>query len=576
MPDATLAAPAITHRPAIRRAAIAHCPAIRRLRWSFGWWTMAALAAAGAVGVPLLAVVGLALFPADDIWSHLAATVLPGYVRTTMALLLGVGALALLLGVATAWLVTMYRFPGRRVFEWALLLPLAVPAYVVAYVYTDVLEYAGPVQVLLREAFGWTSRRDYWFPEIRSLGGAVAMLGLVLYPYVYLLARAAFLEQSACALEVGRTLGCGPVGSFFRVALPLARPAIVVGVALVMMETLNDFGTVQHFAVATLTAGVYDVWLSMNSTAGAAQLSLVMLAFVLILLAAERLARRGRRFHHTTARWRRPCACRLSGVRGALATTACAAAVVLGFALPAAVLVFYSLRTGSPFAGRFADYLLNSLLLSGSAALVAVGLGLVLAYAARLARDRLVTGAVRFAALGYALPGAVLAVGVVVPFATFDNALDGLARQHLGVSTGLLLSGTLVALGFGFIVRFLALALGSCEAGLARITPSMEGAARSLGAAPGRMLLRVHLPMLKTALLTATILVFVDSMKELPMTVLLRPFNFETLATHVYQYAAQDRFEESAAGALAIVGFGMLPVILLSRTIRRARSADGG
>lgn len=533
-------------------------------------WSVAALAVAAIVIVPLASVVGLALFPADDIWSHLAATVLPGYLRTTLLLMLAVAGGTLLVGVGCAWLTTLCRFPGRRIFEWALLLPLAVPAYVAAYVYTDLLDYAGPVQSTLRELFGWSSRADYWFPQIRSLSGATAMLTLVLYPYVYLLARAAFLEQSVCVLEASRTLGCGPWRSFFRVALPLARPAIVVGVSLVMMETLNDFGTVQHFAVATLTAGVYDVWLNMSSTAGAAQLSLVMLALVLALMTAERLARRGRRFHHTTNRWRPLPRYRLRRGAAALASACCAIPILLGFLLPAAVLVSYSLRTSLAhgFGERFGFYLLNSLTLSSTAALLAVAAGLLLCYAARLGRGRIVMAAGRLAAIGYALPGAVLAVGIVVPFALLDNTVDRFMRDTFGVSTGLLLSGSLAALIFGYTVRFLALAQGACEAGLTKITPAMDGAARSLGLGPGAMLGRVHLPILRTSLLTAAILVFVDGMKELPMTVLLRPFNFETLATHVYQYASHDQFEQSAAGALAIVVFGMLPVYVLSRTIR--------
>ena len=434
----------------------------------------------------------------------------------------------------------------------------------------------GPVQSTLRCTFAWTSPRQYWFPEIRSLGGAVAMLSLVLYPYVYLLARAAFTEQSVCVLEVSRTLGRGPWASFFRVALPLARPAIVVGVSLVMMEALNDFGTVQHFAVATLTAGVYDVWLNMSSTSGAAQLSLVMLTFVLVLLTMERLARRGRRFHHTTGRYRRLPSYRLKGARAVFAGFACALPILLGFAVPAAVLIVYTARsTLDSFGGRFLEYLLNSLTLSTMAALLAVAAGILLAYAARIGRGPLVAAATRFSGIGYALPGAVLAVGTIVPFAALDNGLDQVMRHVFGLSTGLLLSGTLVALTFGFTVRFLALSLGACEAGLAKVTLGMDAAARSLGLDPLRMLVRVHMPIIRASLLTAAILVFVDGMKELPMTVLLRPFNFETLATHVYQYASHEQFEQSAAGALAIVAFGMLPVILLSKTVRRSRPGEG-
>jgi iron(III) transport system permease protein len=539
----------------------------------FNRWSAAALCVSGLVTVPLAAVVWLALFPTDDIWSHLAGTVLPNYLKTTVLLMALVALATLLIGVTSGWLTTLCDFPGRRMFEWALLLPLAVPAYVAAYIYTDLLEFAGPVQGALRAWFGWTSRQDYWFPEIRSVPGAAAMLTLVLYPYVYLMARAAFLEQSICVLEVSRTLGRGAWGSFWGVALPLARPAIVVGVSLVMMETLNDFGTVQHFAVSTLTAGVYDVWLNMSSTAGAAQLSLVMLALVLVLITMERLGRRSRRFHHTTNRWRPLPRHQLRGITAVLACVACGLPIVLGFAIPAVALIDYTLRPVAfhRFEGQFGVYLWNSLTLSSVAALLAVATGLLLCYAVRLGGGPIVTAAGRVASAGYALPGAVLAVGIVVPFAHFDNALDRLLRDSIGVSTGLLLSGSLAALVFGYTVRFLALAQGACEAGLAKITPGMDGAARSLGLAPGSMLLRIHLPMLRTSLLTAAILVFVDGMKELPMTVLLRPFNFDTLATHVYQYASHDQFQQSAPGALAIVAFGMLPVYLLSRTISASR-----
>ena len=431
------------------------------------------------------------------------------------------------------------------------------------------------MQAALRDLSGWSSRRDYWFPQIRSLPGAVIVLTLVLYPSVYLLARAAFLEQSVCVLEMSRTLGRGPWASFFQVALPLARPAIG-GRCLAGND--GDAERLRYrpaFAVTTLTAGIFDVWLNMSSTAGAAQLSLVMLGFVLVLMTAERVARRGRRFHHTTNRWRPLPRYALHGGRAALAASACALPIVLGFVAPAAVLIDYTLATplASGLSSRFGSYLANSLTLSAAAAAlaVAVAVGLLLSYAGRLGRGRLVVVAGRLAGVGYALPGAVLAVGIVVPFALFDNALDQLLRTSVGISTGLLLSGTLAALVFAFTVRFLALALGACEAGLAKITPGMDGAARSLGLGPGRMLLRIHLPILRSSLLTAAILVFVDGMKELPMTVLLRPFNFDTLATHVYQYASHDQFPQSAPGALAIVVFGMLPVYVLSRTIRAGR-----
>lgn len=539
-------------------------------------WTAGAFLIAGLIAMPIVAVVALALAPSDDIWQHLASTVLPHYLTTTAILAAGVGLGTLMIGVATAWLVTMFRFPMRGVFEWALLLPLAVPSYVIAYVYTDILEYAGPLQAALRDLFGWTSRRDYWFPEIRSLGGAITMMTLVLYPYVYLLARAAFLEQSVCVLEVSRTLGKGPWRSFAQVALPLARPAIVIGLTLVVMETLNDFGTVDFFAVATLTTGIYDVWLNMNSAAGAAQLAVLTLLIVALLIAAERWARRKQRFHHTTPRYRALTAAPLSPARAALAFLACLTPVALGFLIPGAQLLGFALdhRPG-PGTGRFMDLAANSLALASITAGLAVLIGLFLAYGVRVSRNRWLPAAIRFASIGYAVPGAVLAVGVVVSLAAWDNAVDAVLRASFGLSPGLLLSGSVFALVFGYLVRFMALSFGTIEASLGKVTPSMDGAARTLGHGPFSVLWRIHLPLLKGSLLTAAILVFVDCMKELPLTLLLRPFNFETLATNVHQLASAELLEQSAPGALAIVAAGILPVIALSRTIRRSRPGQG-
>lgn len=535
------------------------------------WWIGTFLIAA-LVATPLFTVVLLALTPADDIWHHLVSTVLSHYIMTTIALSASVALGTLIIGTATAWLVTLCRFPGRRLFEWALLLPMAVPAYVIAYVYTDVLEYAGPVQGALRGIFGWTTSRDYWFPEIRSLGGAIAMMTLVLYPYVYLLARAAFLEQSVCVLEVSRTLGRGPWRSFFSVALPLARPAIVIGVSLVIMETLNDFGTVDFFAVKTFTAGIYDVWFNMNSVSGAAQLALLLLLFVLGLIAIERSNRQRQRFHHTTSKYRPLPGYELTGPRSLGAVSACFAPILFGFLVPCGILLRHALIHHDAALGRaYLTHTLNSLMLSSLAALVTVALGLFIAYGLRLCHDRILRGFTRFASVGYAIPGAVLAVGVLHPLGRFDNAVDAFMRSTLGVSTGLILSGTIVAITVGYVVRFLALAVGTVEASLSKVTPSMDDAARTLGLSPGATLKRVHLPMIRASILTAAVLVFVDGMKELPMTLIMRPFNFETLATHVYQLASRELLEQSALGSLTIVAAGILPVILLSVAIGRSR-----
>ena len=540
-------------------------------------WTAGTVVIAVLASIPIVAVIGLALTPHEEVWGHLADTVLPRYVWTTLGLATGVGAGTLVIGIGTAWLVTMCRFPGRRLFEWTLLLPMAIPAYVIAYVYTDLLEYAGPVQGTLRAWFGWVSRAEYRFPNIRSLGGAIAMMTLVLYPYVYLLSRAAFIEQSTGVLEACRTLGRGPWHGFFTVALPLARPAIVIGASLVMMETLNDFGTVSYFAVPTFTAGIFDVWLNMNNVGGAAQLASVLLLFVVVLIYLERWARRGRRFHHTTTRHQALPGYRLQGSPAIAATAACSAPLVLGFALPASVLVSHALRhyeetLGAAFFLRAA----NSLTLSFLAALLAVALGVFMAYGVRLGGGRLARTATRFASLGYAVPGAVLALGIIIPTAWLDNSIDAVMRLAFGVSTGLLLSGSIFAVTIGYVVRFLALSTGTVEASLTRITASMDGAARTLGQGPAATLGRVHMPLMRGSVLTAAILVFVDCMKELPMTVILRPFNFDTLATFVYQYASDERLAESSLAALAIVAAGVLPVFVLSAAVARSRPGHWG
>ena len=535
-------------------------------------WTIGALVTALLIAIPILSVFIVAFAPSDDIWLHLATTVLPHYVSTTLLLMLGVGAGTLVIGTATAWLVTMCRFPGSKIFEWALVLPLAVPAYVIAYVYTDLLEYAGPLQGIMRDTFGWTSHRDYWFPEIRSLGGAISMLTLVLYPYVYLLARAAFLEQSIGVLEASRTLGKTPWQSFFQVALPLARPAIIAGVSLVMMETLNDFGTVDYFAVATFTAGIYDVWLNMNSISGAAQLATVLLMFVIALIAMERLARRGRKFHNPGTKYSVLPTLYLRGGRAWSATLTCFLPIIFGFVIPAGILADYSLDFYEiTLQSDFLVYMGNSLLLALTTAILAVIIGLFLAYAIRLNNNPLLIGAARLASVGYAVPGAVLAIGVILPLSRFDNTIDAFMREHFDYSTGLLLSGTIIAVIFGYLVRFLALSFGTIEASLNNITINMDGASRTLGHGPASTLRRVHLPIMRSSILTAGILVFVDVMKELPMTMLLRPFNFETLATYVHQYASDELLEECALGALSIVGVGILPVIILSWAITHSR-----
>jgi len=521
--------------------------------------------------IPLLSVLFSLTQSGDGTWTHLVSTVLPGYLLNTAVLVTGVGIGVPVIGAGTAWLVTMCRFPGRRVFEWALILPLAVPAYVMAYAYTDFLQPAGPVQTLLREVTG-LAYRDYWFPEIRSLGGAVAMLVLVLYPYAYMLSRTAFLDQSVCALDVSRTLGCGPWASFFRVALPLARPAIIAGTALALMETLADFGTVSFFGVPNFTTGIVRAWIAFGDRTTAGQLSSILLIFVFLVLWMEAQSRGKARFHQATNRYQKLPGRRLRGAAAAAAFAACFLPLLLGFLLPAAVLLAMAIEAGdSQFGRRYLELVGNSVTLAAITALLAVGLATLMAYGRRLQGTPAVQAANRLAALGYAIPGTIIAVGVLVPFAAFDNALDAWLRASFGISTGLLLTGSVAALVFAYLVRFLAVSLNTVEAGLGKIRPSMDDAARALGARPLGMLARVHAPMMGPTLLTAGLVVFVDVMKELPATLVMRPFNFDTLAVQAHNFAADERLTEAATPALTIVAVGIPPVILLSRAIARGR-----
>jgi iron(III) transport system permease protein len=530
--------------------------------------SLAALVTGLALALPVITIILLALTPTENVWPHLIGTVLPGYVLRTILLMAGVGVITFVVGTAVAWLVTMCRFPLRPLFLWASLLPLAMPGYIVAYAYVDFLSYAGPLQTWLRGLFGWKSPADYWFPEIRSLGGAIVVLSMVLYPYVFLTARASFIRQPATQLEVARALGRSPWGAFRAVALPLARPGIAVGVSLALMECLNDIGAAGFFGVRTLTLGVYTTWLSQGNLGGAAQISAVMLLFIFLLVWFERSARRKQSFVLPAQRPRQPDRIRLNGWQRALAVLVCGLPIVIGFVIPALVLLnFAATRWADALSPAYLDAVYHSLLLAALAAAIAVALGLVLGYANRAMQQGFTTRVIRLAALGYAIPGTVLGIGVLIPLAGFDNALDGFLRAQFGISTGLLLSGTIAAIVFAYVVRFLAVSFGAIESGLQKVTPNVAAAARTLGRGPISAFFEVHLPLLRPALVSAALLVFVDCMKELPATLILRPFDFETLATTVFMLASLDQLEESALPALTIVAVGLLPVILLSRTL---------
>ncbi|WP_088892488.1 ABC transporter permease [Leptolyngbya ohadii] len=544
--------------------------ALRGLTRFWNGWTIAVSLIALLIATPILVVLSSVFVDARQVWQHLAETVLAGYLLNSLWLMLGVGVGVLAIGVSTAWCVTMCRFPGSRSLEWLLLLPLAVPAYLMAYVYTELLEFYGPVQMTLRGIFGWTEVGDYWFPQIRSIGGAIVLFSLVLYPYVYLMARVAFLEQSVCTLEASRSLGCSPWRSFWKVALPLARPAIVAGLALALMETLSDFGAVQYFGVNTFTVGIYRTWFGMGERIAASQLSALLLGIVLLLLFLERFSRRQTRYYQTSSRYQRSSPFVLQSWRSVLALIVCWIPVVLGFLLPAIVLLQMSLSNVTKnFSERFWQLAANSLLVSGITAAIGVVLALVLAYGLRLRPSPAMNLAVRSAAIGYAVPGTVIAVGVLIPLGQFDNRLDAWMKATFGISTGLLLSGTIVALVFAYLVRFLTVAFNSTESSLNRIKPNMDEASRSLGYSPTQTLLKIHAPLMGSGLITAALLVFVDVMKELPATLIVRPFNFDTLAIEVYKLASDERLAEAAAPALAIVLVGIVPVVLLSRQVRR-------
>jgi iron(III) transport system permease protein len=534
------------------------------------WWRGGLVTTALLIAVPVLVICASLTLPFSDTWRHLADTVLQDYILNSLLLMLGVGAGTLVLGVSAAWLTAMCEFPGRRFFSWALLLPMAMPAYIIAYTYTGLLDFTGPLQSSLRDTFEW-GYGDYYFPEIRSLGGAICMLSLVLYPYVYLLVRVAFSEQSTALLEASRNLGRGPWQTLFQVALPMARPAIVAGVSLALMETLADYGTVDYFGVSVFTTGIFRTWYGLGELQTAAQLASFLLLFVFALIVLERASRQRLRFHHNSER-KSPQRMLLHGWRGIFCFGLATTILLLGFLLPATQLLLWAVKTWQQNIDlAFLVLVANSFLLAAIAALCCLLVALFLGYGKRLHPGKIEASAVRISAMGYAVPGTVIAVGVLLPFAWLDNHIDAFMRQQFDISTGLLLSGSLVALVFAYVVRYLSVSLQAVEAGLARIRPSIDESARSLGSSPRRVLSRIHLPMLRGSLLTALLLVFVDVLKELPATLILRPFNFNTLAVRTYELASDERLADAAAPALAIVLIGLLPVMLMTRNMAGAQ-----
>lgn len=533
-----------------------------------GWAGLASI----VVLMPILSIAWLAISGGSADWPHLIENVVPRATGRTLLLVLFTCTASAIIGILAAWLVATYEFPLRRILSAALVLPLAIPAYLSAYAFGELLTFAGPVQGLVRSLFGFQTSRDYWFPDVRSLGGAVLVLSSVLYPYVYLACRSMFLMQGRAAADVARTLGAGPVRVFFRVQLPMARPAIMIGLTLVAMETLNDIGAVEFLGVQTLTFSIFNTWLNRGSLAGAAQIACVMLVFVIALMMIERAARRRQRFasQKTTAAIHDVARLKLSGWKKWAATAACFVPILSGFAVPFLVLGDYAMRRLDQFlAPRLLSALANSVLVSGLTALATVLLGFVLAYAARSGRSRITDIAARLASFGYGVPGTVLAIGVLFPIAALDNAIDAQMRAFFGISTGLLMTGTGFAIVYACTVRFLAMAEGTLEAGFQKLSPHLDMAARALGRTSGQTLRSVLLPMMRPAVLTAALLVFIETMKELSATIMLRPFNFNTLATLVYEDASRARVEDASVAAMIIVIAGMVPVILVSRSLER-------
>lgn len=550
-------------------------PQSERGKSGSGFWNMLTLTVALLVAIPVLTVTANIFIPSGDIWQHLASTVLPVYIKNSFWLMIGVGTGVFIIGVGTAWLVTVCKFPGSRWFNWMLILPMAVPAYLMAYTYTDFLAFTGPVQNLLRDMTGW-GLGDYWFPNVRSLGGAILMMSFVFFPYVYLLTRAAFLEQSASLMEASRSLGATPLQSFYKIALPLARPSIAAGMALSLMETLNDFGTVDYFGVQTFTTGIYRTWFGLGERAAAAQLAGFLLIFILFLILLERWSRNKMNMKQSsTGRYKRLHIYHLTGWKAWVSTLFCSIPVIIGFLIPTAIL-FDMMISNLDVAvdARFIQYSINTIVVALFAGVVAIFVALIMAYGVRLNPGFLTKASTRIGSMGYAIPGSVIAVGILIPFGWTDNTIDLWMRNQFGFSTGLILSGTIFALIFAYVVRFLAVAFNTVEASLGKITPQMDEAAEGMGYSFGLILRKVHMPMMSGSLFAAIMLVIVDVIKELPATLIVRPFNFDTLAVQVYRLASDERLAESSGAALAIIMVGLVPVFILSKSISKSRKMN--
>ena len=520
--------------------------------------------------LPLLSLFVLSLsLDSYEVWQHLTDTVLGGYIYRSIVLVAGVAIGTFIIGITAGWLISTCRFPMHSLFEILLLLPMAIPAYVMAFIFTDQLEYAGNVQIFLRWLFDWETKADYYFPEIRSIGGAIACLTLVLYPYVYLMSRSGFKNTTQNNWDAARLSGYSPMTTFYRIALPLARPNIIVGIAIVMMETLSDFGTISYFAVNALSRGVYDVWIEMDSLIGASQISLIMITFIMVLLYVEHKNRQTGKHYQNTNRPMNPI--QLSGIHSLLAIIFCGTISLIGFIIPAGILLSYAvIYFDISWSSKFLGYAYNSLTLAGTTAVFTMVITTIMAYSIRLNQKNIFLKKITaLASIGYGIPGTVLGVGVLVPLSYFDNSIDNFFETYFGINTGLLLTGSILGLTYAYSVRFAALGYGGVDTALKSVSPNIEGAARTLGHTPNSIFWRIHLPLIRHGIVLSTILIFVDSMKELSITMVLKPLNFDTLSTHVFSYASSGLLEQSALGSLTIVGVGLIPVCYLIHNIQK-------
>ncbi|RZD20760.1 iron ABC transporter permease [Pseudoalteromonas sp. MEBiC 03485] len=528
------------------------------------------------IGLLLVTPLGFLLFESlqgdSDVFQHLFDTVLWDYTRNTLLLIVGVGLLSCVIALPLAWLTAYCDFPGRKQFEWALMLPLAMPTYLIAYVYTDLLDYAGPIQIALREWFGWQSPDDYWFFDIRTLTGAIIMIALVLYPYLFLIFKTALREQSFKLVQASQLMGLSPFKSFLRVSLPLGRGAIVAGITLISMEAMADFATVNYFAVSTLTTAVYDTWLGYYSLTAAAKISGIMLLILFLTIMVERFSRRNQAVYERQSSINSATLYRLKGYAAWAASLACMLVLLLAFILPVGVLIKYAIAySDEAWNGAFFNYAWQSFKVAVVVSIATILLSLLVLFYQRIAKQAYSLLPGRLASTGYALPGTVLAIAVLLPLTQLDDTLNNWL-EPFGLSPGLLLSGTLFAMIFAYVVRFYAIAHGALESSFLRISPSLDMASQSMGKGPLQTLWRVHLPLLKRGILTAGLLVFIECMKELPAALLLRPFNFETLATHVFQYVSDEQLELASISALFIVLVGLIPLYFVNRSMEQNHS----